>query len=285
MLIGSSRGCGCAKSSFHVWLTKLGGTRVLFGPSDFINAQSWNDGYSRVVDLPGHALAQGQDVDEKFFQAQHPTTSKSDRHFHNHGATNRRDKIFALLGKSSEASLPIKVDYNKSWKTLFHELIRIVVGDEAKILTWDDEEAALIHCFSCILGRVSNVSKATAFHHHDLVRVESDHFRGPYGTRVDWSASWTIPTTVKPILKGEIVCLLEGASEPTMIRPRATANIIETQFSVIALSIGSPNTVWFPAPFPKLLPWAQFLDLVTSFNRTLVLSWHWGFDRALQGPR
>jgi hypothetical protein len=80
MLIGSSRGCGCAKSSFHVWLTKLGGTRVLFGPSDFINAQARNDGYSRVVDLPGHALAQGQDVDEKFFQAQHPTTSKSDRH-------------------------------------------------------------------------------------------------------------------------------------------------------------------------------------------------------------
>jgi hypothetical protein len=205
--------------------------------------------------------------------------------FHNHGATNRRDKIFALLGMSSEASLPIKVDYNKSWKTLFHELIRVVVGDKAKILTWDDEESALIHCFSCILGRVSNVSKATAFHHHDLVRVESDHFRGPYGTRVDWSASWTIPTTVKPILKGDIVCLLEGASEPTIIRPRATANIIEAQFSVIALSIGSPNTVWFPAPFHKLLPWAQFLNLVTSFNRTLVLSWHWGFDRALQGPR
>jgi hypothetical protein len=206
--------------------------------------------------------------------------------FHNHGATNRRDKIFVLLGMSSEAFTTHQGRLQQVVEdALFHELIRVVVGDKAKILTWDDEEAALIHCFSCILGRVSNVSKATAFHHHDLVRVESNHFRGPCGTRVDWSASWKIPTTVKPILKGDIVCLLEGASEPTIIRPRATANIIETQFSVIALSIGSPNTVWFPAPFHELLPWAQFLDLVTSFNRTLVLSWHWGFDRALQGPR
>jgi hypothetical protein len=205
--------------------------------------------------------------------------------FHNHDATNRSDKVFALLGMSSEASPPIKVDYNKPWKTLFYELIRGIVGDKANILTWDGEEAALIQCFGCVLGRVSNVSKATGFHHHDLVRVESKHFRGPHGKCIEWSASWTIPTTVKPILEDDIVCLLEGALEPTIIRLRKTWPVHEVQFSVVALSIGSPNTVWFPAPFPILLAWEQFLKLVVSFNRTFVLSWHWGFDRALQGPR
>lgn len=39
--------------------------------------------------------------------------------FHNNDATDRRDKIFALLGMSSEDSLRIRVDYTKPWEVLF----------------------------------------------------------------------------------------------------------------------------------------------------------------------
>jgi hypothetical protein len=34
--------------------------------------------------------------------------------FHNNNATDRRDKIYALVGMSSEASLSINIDYTKS---------------------------------------------------------------------------------------------------------------------------------------------------------------------------
>lgn len=62
-----------------------------------------------------------------------------------HAATDRRDKIYALMGLSHDlAHSDIQVDYTKPWPNLFKSVIRHVLGPLPTIHTWENSERAVI---------------------------------------------------------------------------------------------------------------------------------------------
>jgi hypothetical protein len=77
--------------------------------------------------------------------------------YHTHEATKRHDKVYALLGISSDdvsvgSLLP---DYRVPWKELLRRLVKFLLSGQVSIKTWEDKEVAEIRSRGCVLGRVS----------------------------------------------------------------------------------------------------------------------------------
>ncbi|KAL8403138.1 hypothetical protein RB594_008411 [Gaeumannomyces avenae] len=98
--------------------------------------------------------------------------------FHTREATNPLDKVYALLGMSSDDPRDPKTaglyeaDYTASWAKVFRKLIQFSLSDQ-------------------ILGSFDTSPEEITLRH-----------------------------SAQPILEGDAVCLLQGASKPTIVRPR-----------------------------------------------------------------
>lgn len=80
--------------------------------------------------------------------------------YHTSEATNLRDKVYALLGMSSDGpgSFWIWPDYTIARKNLLKLLVRLLItGDEVAVGTWDGEEIAVILAEVLIVGEVSAI--------------------------------------------------------------------------------------------------------------------------------
>lgn len=67
--------------------------------------------------------------------------------FHLHEASDRRDKVFALLGVSCPAaysSSPLHPDYTRSWSSVFEGLIKYLLGSSVIVTTVEHHEIAVI---------------------------------------------------------------------------------------------------------------------------------------------
>ncbi|KAI8713607.1 hypothetical protein NCS52_01305600 [Fusarium sp. LHS14.1] len=80
--------------------------------------------------------------------------------YHTHKATDRRDKVYALLGMSSDdpSIAGLSANYEISWGQLFPQLVKFFFPEPASIETWDEKEMAVIRVKGCALGRVSSLS-------------------------------------------------------------------------------------------------------------------------------
>jgi hypothetical protein len=79
--------------------------------------------------------------------------------YHTRKATERHDKIYALLSMTSDDPNPagLSPDYTVPWKTLFQRLIKFILSKEASVETWDNREIAVIESKGCVLGHVTSV--------------------------------------------------------------------------------------------------------------------------------
>ena len=77
--------------------------------------------------------------------------------FENHEATDKRDKIYALLGLSSDNALTpdLRPDYTKSWSTLFKQVASHVLGSTAVISVVERKSQAVVSESGCALGIVA----------------------------------------------------------------------------------------------------------------------------------
>lgn len=75
--------------------------------------------------------------------------------YHTREASNPLDKVYALLGMSSDnySSGGISPDYKISWKALFQKVIKFILSKQASIITWDDKDMAVIKSKGCTLGQ------------------------------------------------------------------------------------------------------------------------------------
>ncbi|BAE59792.1 unnamed protein product [Aspergillus oryzae RIB40] len=121
--------------------------------------------------------------------------------YHARAATKKHDKVYALLGMSSDS--PLLPDYKLPWSTVFQQVITYIFSEKASIRIWPHRDLALIQSRGHILGQVIEVKSDES--QHD--RTHSAH------------SEYYATTSAKPIQKGDIVCLLEGASKPSIIRP------------------------------------------------------------------
>ncbi|KAK1759303.1 hypothetical protein QBC47DRAFT_337161 [Echria macrotheca] len=179
--------------------------------------------------------------------------------YHNREATDPRDKVYALLGMSSAIPAGLDPDYNIPWKDLLRRLVRSLVGEQASVKTWDDDEIAVITSQVYVLGKVSSVPSDKAWNDsQDLNIILRD--------MTNRSERWTLQASAKSVQEGDVVCFLEGASQPTIIRP------FEDYCAVITINI-APTTD--QRPEGAAIDWQDRIRQATALPRTCLLVWDW----------
>src|SRR3978361_354360 len=89
---------------------------------------------------------------------------------------------------------------------------------------------AIIKSKGCILGRVSSVVPHSGWGDTYKMTITSKNISGYSGYTKKWSACWNLHTSAKSIRHGDFVCLLQGASKPTIVR------LCEDHFAIIMIA-------------------------------------------------
>jgi hypothetical protein len=183
-------------------------------------------------------------------------------------ATIRHDKVYALLSMSSDGldKVSLLPDYMVPWNTLLQRLLESILSTEVSIDTWDKREIAVIKSKGYILGHVSAVSMDST--QYDRQHVEfifndapkSAEYRKEYGYR------WNLQASAMPIQTRDVICFLQGASKPTIIRP------CKDHFAVIMIAV----TPWQHGKMGSgSSEHQELLVLAKNFLHDLLLVWNW----------
>jgi hypothetical protein len=168
--------------------------------------------------------------------------------YHTYEATNRHDKIYTLLGISSDDPIAADLlpDYEIPWERLLERLIRFLFGGQVSVKTWAETEMAVIKSKGCILGQVSSEGDADRDGRLQVV-ITSKDTSGHLGPE----RKWTLQISAKPVQVDDLVCLLYGASKPTIIR------LNKNYFSVIMIAVPllQPEQLVISFPHDFLLVW------------------------------
>ncbi|KAH7633557.1 heterokaryon incompatibility protein-domain-containing protein [Sordaria sp. MPI-SDFR-AT-0083] len=187
--------------------------------------------------------------------------------YHTRGATDRRDKVYALLGMSSDnpTAAGLFADYDISWKQLFNKLIHFALSELVSVNGLsDDREIAIIEGKGCILGEVSSVKRNAIWEDRQDVAITWRNAPSYICVKEAWGFCWTLPTTVKSVQKGDVVCLLQGASRPTILRP------YNNHWAVIMIAVS-------PAGDPQATT-GDIKQSITVFPHNFLLIWNWDID-------
>ncbi len=193
--------------------------------------------------------------------------------YHTRKATKRHDMIYALLGLVSgtpdSPGISIVPDYDAPWSQLFRQVISLCLPGSLSIITWSDENLAVVRGRGRVLGRVDNVKEVRTWGDtRYTIRWVSHHF-GNFKYRGGWGTYYTIRGSAKHIFLGDIVCLLQGASRPSVIRVRETyAEIIALALPAWARGISDDDTR-FNDPVDRALA-------AGDYPLQLELVWDWG---------
>ena len=186
--------------------------------------------------------------------------------YHNREATRRHDKIYALLGMSSEgpSAAGLSPNYQVSWKELLQRLVRFILYKEVSVETWNEREIAVIKTKGFIFGQVSLVECDGARYDRQRVTITSKNTPRLEYTR-QWGNRWTIKASVKSIRNGDLVCLLQGASKPTVIRTR------KDHFTVIVIAVTPRQDVQTESRYVER---QGSLPSMESFSRDFLLAFY-----------
>ncbi|KAL6797500.1 heterokaryon incompatibility domain-containing protein [Trichoderma sp. SZMC 28013] len=179
--------------------------------------------------------------------------------YHTHEATERHDKIFALLGMSSNnpTAHGLLPNYKTPWDKLMTQLVRFILGERIFVKSWMQQQAAVVFAKGCVIGIVSSVQIAHDDSRGDrqLVRLKIRDVPGP---------SWTVQVAGKPIEAGDILCRLLGATKPMIIRPR------HDYFTIILVEFTPPTDDRI-----EKLDLEQLEKLESSSIHDFLLVWDW----------
>ncbi|KAK3346892.1 heterokaryon incompatibility protein-domain-containing protein [Lasiosphaeria hispida] len=186
--------------------------------------------------------------------------------YHNRKATDPRDKIYALLGMSSDdhISAGLLPDYSISWKGLFHRLVTSLVGEKASVETWEEKEITVIKTKGVVLGWVSKVEGHGGWADQQNIHIIFKDIPGHLGG--ERNARWTLQASAKPIQDGDVVCFLQGASKPTIIR------LFEDHCAIIAISVTPTGDKQAEGAD---VDWPDLLRSRTAFLCDFLLVWDW----------
>lgn len=153
--------------------------------------------------------------------------------YYNRQATERRDKVYALLGMSSDnpVAAGLAPDYEISWENLFRKLIKFLLCEQVSVSVWTNREIAVIEGKGCILAAVTWVTSDITLQDRQEVAVESKNALEYWGRGESWESRWTLQASVTTIQEGDLICLLRGASKPTIIR------LCKDYFTIIAITV------------------------------------------------
>ncbi|KAH8722793.1 heterokaryon incompatibility protein-domain-containing protein [Phaeosphaeriaceae sp. PMI808] len=188
--------------------------------------------------------------------------------YHTRKATIRHDKVYALLGMSSDDSSAagLSPNYALPWKNLLRQLIEFLLCKVVSVETWDERERAVIKSKGCVVGQVSLVTNDSIRYDRQQVNISFKNTPGSLEYQRKWGAQWTLQASAKSIRQGDLVCLLEGASKPTIIRT------YKDHFDVIIIAVAPRQGVQAESRYVEC-QWP--LPSIKSFPRDFLLVWNW----------
>ncbi|RDW62183.1 hypothetical protein BP6252_11616 [Coleophoma cylindrospora] len=189
--------------------------------------------------------------------------------YHAHDATKRHDKVYALLGMSSEdlSKTDLLPDYEVPWGDLFQRLVRYLICGNISLQSWNDREMIVIRNKGCIIGKICRVNHDTALSGKQSVSVVFKNFSRVSGQRETYDAEMTLHPPAKPIQYGDLICLLQEASKPMIIRPR------KDHFEIIMIAPSLLETGKMEGEYVK---WPKL------YIRDFLLVWDWKGLSSLQ---
>ncbi|KAF2178742.1 hypothetical protein K469DRAFT_528622, partial [Zopfia rhizophila CBS 207.26] len=188
--------------------------------------------------------------------------------YHTHEATLHRDKVYALLGMSSDdpSAAGLSPDYTVSWEKLFHALVTFILGESLSVKTWGNREVAVITSKGCILGQVSSVESDSSRYDRQNVGITFKNTPEHLGFERKWSAHWALQASAKSVRQGDLICLLQGAQRPTIIR------ICKDHFAIIMAAVTPRPVARMQSGYVKC---QKLLLSINSFPRNFLLVWNW----------
>jgi hypothetical protein len=147
--------------------------------------------------------------------------------YRRHEATERHDKVFALLGMSSNDSTKTEIypDYFIPWESLLKKLTEFVLGHKVEIQIPAAGDVAIIHGGGRVCGVVRSVHKRDETSQsgnglHALVVEVTERSEGSNDLEKKRPTSeWTLRTSANAPAVGDFIFQLDGAPQPSMIRP------------------------------------------------------------------
>ena len=185
--------------------------------------------------------------------------------YHTRKATKLHNKVYALLGMSSVDGKKVSLSpkYGVPWEELLHRLVKILLHEQVSVETRPEKEMAVIRSKGCILIQVSSVKNdITRDSRQNVNIIFKEPMHLPYNRKHTY---WTLKVSAKQIREGNLVCLLQGASEPVIVRP------FKDYSAVIRI-----------AAFPedrqseyRDIEWSKHFQSITNFPLNFLLVWDW----------
>ncbi|RDW57321.1 hypothetical protein BP5796_12771 [Coleophoma crateriformis] len=183
--------------------------------------------------------------------------------FRTRHASDVRDKVYALLGMASDD--PVKAglqpDYNILWEELFRNLVRLILGKHASVETGCDKDRPLIKSKGSVVGQVAWVRTDKKLNVN--IGFTSQNIAWYPGKQMDW----TLLASAEAIRDGDVICFLQGASQPTVIR------LYRDYFEIIMISVT-------PLREREVSKQSELRECLTFFPRDFLLAWDW-----IQAPK
>ncbi|KAH8882409.1 HET-domain-containing protein, partial [Thozetella sp. PMI_491] len=188
--------------------------------------------------------------------------------YHTREATERHDKVFALLSMSSDdpTSAGIRPEYDLKWGKLMKRLVSFILrrspSDRVSIDTWDERATAVIKSKGCVLGRVEvkDVNNESGGGQNIQATIRTSP-----GGRLSGSTPWRLHISAKSVQDGDLICLLQGALKPMIIR------LQEDHFTIVLITAEPPKSVHIGNGDVE---WTKFAQSA-SFIRDFMLVWDW----------
>lgn len=135
-------------------------------------------------------------------------------------ATVQHDKVYALLGLSADdpKTPALKPDYASPWNDVFVQLTTYLLGEKCLVQTWPDRDIAVIKGKGWILGYVNSSRSRTPEDGRESLTIEFIHTAGWMRDSSSLRNKWTLRTPAELVQVGDIICLLQGATRPSIIR-------------------------------------------------------------------
>ncbi|GAB1204173.1 hypothetical protein APSETT445_002822 [Aspergillus pseudonomiae] len=140
--------------------------------------------------------------------------------YHTRHASCLHDKVYALLGMCSDDpdTEALKPDYRLPWNKVFERVIKYIISPNISVKTWPDREAAVIRGKGYVLGIIKSVATPGSRYDRQEVKVLFRDTVEALYQFMNSGVQWLLQTPAEPIRAGDIVCLLQGASAPTIVR-------------------------------------------------------------------
>ncbi|KAB8201325.1 heterokaryon incompatibility protein-domain-containing protein [Aspergillus parasiticus] len=151
--------------------------------------------------------------------------------YHGHNATKQHDKLYALLGLSADRITDAtRPDYSLPWTEVFKEVTSYLFP-ECSVETWNETETVIIKGKGWILGYVHSVDENFSEFGKQKIEVLFNDTAKSFGCKDHWETDWKLQASALLIQDGDIICLLKGASQPSIIR------LCRDHFTVIAPAV------------------------------------------------